>query len=55
MKDAIECGVKSLGPTEAKPEQFEAIKCALNGEDVFVSVPTGYGKSLIVHFCVLVI
>ena len=30
-----------------KDKQLEAIKCFCAGHDVFVSLPTGYGKSLI--------
>ena len=30
-----------------KDKQFDAIKAFLSGKDVFVSLPTGYGKSLI--------
>ena len=31
---------------ELKDEQKEAVKAFANGKDVFVSLPTGYGKSL---------
>ncbi len=30
-----------------KDKQVEAIQCFLSGKDVFVSLPTGYGKSII--------
>ena len=31
----------------SRDKQLEAIKCFCAGHDVFVSLPTGYGKSLI--------
>ena len=36
----------SLGYLELKPEQEEAVASFVRGADVFVSLPTGYGKSL---------
>ena len=36
-----------LGHAVCKPEQKEASINILEGKDVFVSVPTGYGKSAI--------
>ena len=30
-----------------KPVQSKAVQAILHGQDIFVSVPTGYGKSLI--------
>ena len=38
---------KLLGYDKLKTEQLEAIFAFLNGNDVFVSLPTGYGKSII--------
>ena len=35
-----------LGYTSIKPERKSAIVSFLRGNDVFVSLPTGYGKSL---------
>jgi bloom syndrome protein len=37
---------RSLGIT-LKEKQLEAIMAFMSGRDVFVSLPTGYGKSLI--------
>ena len=34
-----------LGYTELKPCQESAVKSFVSGKDVFVSLPTGYGKS----------
>ena len=36
-----------MGISSLKTKQQEAIKAFMNGKDVFVSLPTGYGKSLI--------
>ena len=36
-----------MGISSLKTKQQEAIKAFMNGKDVFVSFPTGYGKSLI--------
>ena len=37
---------KSLGYSTLKPEQHEAVVKFASGRDVFVSLPTGHGKSL---------
>ena len=39
---AAEAGFQDL-----KPEQMQAILEFINSRDIFVSLPTGYGKSLI--------
>ena len=38
---------EKLGGKMLKPEKKEAIESLLNGEDVFVVLPTGFGESLI--------
>ena len=44
---AIELATVDLGFRDLKPKQKEAITAFLSGNDVFVSLPTGYGKSVI--------
>ncbi len=44
---AVEYGIQKLGYERIKPEQLSAVQAALKGEHVFVSVPTGFGKSLV--------
>ena len=36
-----------LGFEKLKEKQVEAVKAFIGGSDVFVSLPTGYGKSVI--------
>ncbi|XP_065917244.1 ATP-dependent DNA helicase Q1-like [Dysidea avara] len=38
---------EKMGIANLKPKQLEAISAFLSGRDVFVSLPTGYGKSII--------
>jgi len=38
---------EQMGIHSLKPKQLEAISAFLSGKDVFVSLPTGYGKSII--------
>ena len=45
-KTITESGMQ-LGFDELKPKQLEAMTSFLQGNDVFVSLPTGYGKSII--------
>ena len=42
----LECG-RVLGYDEMKQKQVDAVCTFLQGRDTFVSLPTGYGKSLI--------
>ena len=48
MDAVIETTVRKLGYTEAKHLQTKSIKEFVSGNDVFVSVPTGYGYKNIV-------
>ena len=38
---------QALGVHQLKSKQLEALDAFLNGRDTFVSLPTGYGKSII--------
>ena len=54
VDDAIKDSLPRFKHKSLKPAQCEAIRAVLSGKDAFVSVPTGYGKSLIYHilpFC----
>jgi len=44
---AIEHSVPVFGHSHVKPAQAEAIQAALRGNDVLMTVPTGYGKLLV--------
>ena len=46
-KGVIDDCLACLGLTELKPEQQEAVQLLLRGKNVFVTLPTGYGKSAI--------
>ena len=46
MDTAIETAVRKLGYREAKNLQAKFIKEFVSGNNVFVSVPTGYGKTV---------
>ena len=48
---AISKATKLLGYTELRPKQELVVKRFLQGRDVFVSLPTGSGKSLC--YCLL--
>ncbi len=39
--------VSEMGLSALKPKQIEAVLAFLDGKDTFVSLPTGYGKSII--------
>ena len=46
LKDSIKTVACSLGYDKLKKEQEESISNFAKGRDVFVSLPTGYGKSI---------
>ena len=46
-RQAIVESAQAVGIEKLKPEQFRAIDSILRGKDTFVSLPTGYGKSVI--------
>ena len=47
MEDVVNDVAQSLGVFPLKAEQLKAMMAFLEGRDVFVSLPTGYGNSLI--------
>ena len=51
ISKAISYATKALGYSELRPNQELAVKHFLRGHDVFVSLPTGSGKSLC--YCLL--
>ena len=51
IQEVILRAVQRLGFADPRPQQMEAIKTFMQGKDVFVSLPTGYGKSLIYSMC----
>ena len=46
IRDAIVKAATSLGYSRLKLEQEQAIGSFVSGNDVFVALPTGYGRSL---------
>jgi len=44
---ALEQVAKQIGVQSFKPKQVEAVESFVSGKDTFVSLPTGYGKSII--------
>lgn len=46
VKAAIQSSCTAIGVTSLKDKQMEAIVSFMEGKDVFVCLPTGYGKSL---------
>ena len=47
VQQALKETVSEMGLFELKPKQTDAILAVLAGRDTFVSLPTGYGKSVI--------
>ena len=46
IEDLIDNTAALLGYTRLKGEQKMALRAFISGKDVFISLPTGYGKSL---------
>ena len=46
VNKAIAIAASRLGYAQLRPEQKKAVREFVNGSDVFVSLPTGSGKSL---------
>ena len=46
IEDTLQSAVTRLGFDEAKDKQKEAVVTFASGRDIFVLLPTGYGKSL---------
>ena len=46
MAAVIERAVQQLGYANVKSEQLKVVTGIVEGRDVFVVLPTGYGKSL---------
>ena len=58
LSGALRFGASKLVLPEFKPEQREALRSALCGRDMFVTLPTGFGKSAIYQalpYCVEVL
>ena len=47
VRDAIVSAGKELGYARLKDKQMKAVTTFMQGKDVFVSLQTGYGKSII--------
>jgi len=47
LSTSIEYGLQKMGYDRIKPEQLGAVQSVLRGDSVFMSVPTGFGKSLV--------
>ena len=47
LDECMSTAAQTLGFANLKPEQHRAVVELVRGRDTFVSLPTGYGKSLI--------
>ena len=47
LASALEEASREIGIDCLKPKQREAIESFVSGRDLFISLPTGYGKSII--------
>ncbi len=46
IDDALRTATKEMGYSDLRPKQEEVVRNFMRGRDVFVSLPTGSGKSL---------
>ena len=46
IESAVSVALEKLGYSRLRPKQYEVVQHFLKGLDVFVSLPTGSGKSL---------
>ena len=51
IEAAIVCASERLGYTSIRPNQYKAVRSFMDHKDVFISLPTGSGKS----FCFAVL
>ena len=47
VQDTIKAAAQMIGIETVKPKQVQAVEAFVDGRAVFVSLPTGYGKSVI--------
>ena len=47
INEAITWALEAMPLNPLKPKQLEAVHTFMSGRDTFVSLPTGYGKSVI--------
>ena len=49
LNECLKTAAQTLSYTNLKPEQHRTVGKLLHGRDTFVSLPTGYRKSLVYH------
>ena len=49
----VESAALSLGISQLKAEQRKAIDAFVSGKDVFVCLPTGFGRLFVILCCLL--
>ena len=54
IEEAIGAAVTALGYLELRPKQMEAVQRFISGKCVFISLPTGSGKTLCFYLLLLV-
>ena len=47
LSSALDQASRRMGIQGLRPKQLEAIEAFVSGKDTFISLPTGYGKSII--------